>query len=235
MITGETTNQSQSSILGRTEDAYSRLASIIGRINLNMDKLLMDNPKMTSMNTFASTWTPFMGDSGSTTFSEANGDTFSATTDTLPHQDGAPDRFDAFRAFDKLSDGSTRALWDIGITSFPISIALKYPRAQVLRSYAILIKGGHRTDDFVRSPKTWTIEGSNNFDDSNVLPDGTVDHSGATWSVLDIVVDHALSEVGQNEFSVANTGAYSAYRMVVNEHQGALNFIQICELIFRTR
>lgn len=210
------------------------LSDTVRSVAHTIPEVFMDNPKMTSMNTFASTWTPFMGDSGSTTFSEANGDTFSVTTDKPPLPRNG--EFDVFKLFDKFSNQSTRSVWPISPNlsepnvSFPISIALKYPRAQVLRSYAISIAGDEHT---ARTPKSWTIEGSNNFDDSNVLPDGTVDHSGATWSVLDYVVDHMLSVVGLNEFSVANTDAYSAYRMVVLEHQGD-QFMQISELVFRT-
>lgn len=97
----------------------------------------------------------------------------------------------------------------------PVGVGLKYPEAQVLRSYAISVEG----TSLASAPKSWTVEGSND--------------NGGSYTVLDEVVNYTLATSGLNEFSLANTVAYGTYRLNVSAHGGD-RFLTIAEVVFRT-
>lgn len=97
-----------------------------------------------------------------------------------------------------------------GITGW---IQQQLPTAKIICKYAVT-----GTSDSSRSPRDWTLEGSNN---------------GTDWVVLDTVTGETgwgLSE--KRSFEVNNTIAYTYYRLDISANNGNLGYLGVAELEF---
>ena len=121
-----------------------------------------------------------------------------ATTDgvTVTDSGNLGTGYEGWRAFDNNSD--TR--WGVAATSGILSVALT--AAKIIAGYSIRAR-----NDFylIDSPKSWTLEGSND---------------GTNWTVLDTqtgVTSWSMNE--RKEFAVSSPAAYLYYRLNIGSNQ----------------
>lgn len=113
--------------------------------------------------------------------------------------------FEAFKAFDNLN--GTAWFTNNGITTATLTI--EFPYAKQADSYGIVVS------DTARSPKDWTLDGSQN---------------GSAWTNLDTQAGITTwSVLVEKTFSIATPATYKYYRLVISANNGG-SYLGLTEL-----
>ena len=123
----------------------------------------------------------------------------------------------AWKAFDRLSSNSDR--WVAGGTTGHIGYDFGVGQSRVVTHYRMMpLAPGDSTNITNRSPRNWTLQGSNN---------------GTTWDILDTRTNQSSFPPGESRlFQTTNTTAYRYYRINITLNHGATDYTMMAELEF---
>jgi predicted alpha-1,2-mannosidase len=113
---------------------------------------------------------------------------------------------------ENLVDGNINSKWltftNTGWAQF------RFSEPTAVKRYAM----SSANDAAVRDPKNWTLQGSTD---------------GQTWTTIDTRADEVFAERFQTKtYDVANTTAYSYYKLDITANAGGVNLIQLAEIQF---
>lgn len=123
-------------------------------------------------------------------------------------------RYAAWKAFNGVSGSTER--WASSTATFPQHVGLTFPSEVTCGGYAVQVTD--YAPGLSQSPKSWTIEGSND---------------GSTWVVVDTQDDVPNWESGEvRTYALAGPVDYSRFRMVITANQGSTTAVSVEQLTF---
>lgn len=109
----------------------------------------------------------------------------------------------------KAFDGTTTNAWVSNVGTKTGWISYKFPSPKTIVKYTLL------SQVTTRMPRKWNFEGSN---------------SGSSWTILDSQLFSAWVQDVSEEFTFANSSAFTTYRINVSEHNGDASYLAIAEM-----